>query len=278
MVCEVESELAEHGVTDDEMNTLRSETINEIEHERAERLTTLRPTCYLYSDVHLGRGDSHRDHFFRLTEHHVKGDSLVLLGDILDFRLFASNDDDGRLVERVAAEWRELWQHLAALAKRGVTISCVPGNHDVFVFILEAVPHFSWTQRLLDRTPMLRTLYEAVRGIMFSTIGRVNYPYLPHCVRAGCCTSQCTQQCRSLHGSRSHRRAGIPVRISRYARGARRTHCLAARHDHAWKASRLRLRQRSTTAGQSGIIQRPLSSSTSRWKPFYIRATGQFML
>lgn len=132
--------------------------------------------CWVVSDVHLGLATGNRDAFSDLLDACESGDRLILLGDILDFWIHLEHEAD--LEEVVAAEWRLLYTQLADVGKRGVSVTYVPGNHDMFVFVLEGVGHLDWCSSLVARCPSLARLRQDLADYPLSSVCEIQYPFL----------------------------------------------------------------------------------------------------
>jgi hypothetical protein len=132
--------------------------------------------CWVVSDAHLGLAGGNDGAFSDLLGACEKGDRLILLGDILDFWIHLEHTSD--LEEAVAAEWRLLYKRLTDLRARGVSVTYIPGNHDMFVFVLEGVGHLDWCSSLVSRCPSLARLHEVLADYPLSSVCEIHYPFV----------------------------------------------------------------------------------------------------
>lgn len=132
--------------------------------------------CWVVSDAHLGLAGGNDEAFSNVLDACETGDRLILLGDILDFWIHLEHQSD--LEEAVAAEWRLLHARLAALRERDVSITYIPGNHDMFVFVLEGVGHLDWCSSLVARCPSLARLRQDLADYPLSSVCEIQYPFL----------------------------------------------------------------------------------------------------
>lgn len=132
--------------------------------------------CWVVSDVHLGLAGGNDDAFSDLLDACEQGDRLILLGDILDFWIHLECASD--LEEAVAAEWRLLHKRLTSLHARGVSVTYVPGNHDMFVFLLEGVGHLDWCTSLVAHCPSLTKLHQKLADYPLSSVCEIVYPFV----------------------------------------------------------------------------------------------------
>ncbi|MCL6714188.1 metallophosphoesterase [Pseudomonas sp. R2.Fl] len=130
------------------------------------------------SDVHLGTSASQRESFFEWLKQRKSGEEVVLLGDILDFWIYGKRDTDSILLRRIQIEWVSLWNELNRLKNAGVRFHYVPGNHDAFVWFIEAAPYLKWGPPLMEKTPLFRTLREMTSQCRLSHVASIHYPYL----------------------------------------------------------------------------------------------------
>lgn len=128
------------------------------------------------SDVHLGTGYSNFEGFYKWLRARKEGETVVLLGDILDFWICTRGDKQADLVRRSVAEWKRLWKELAVLRDRGVEIHYVPGNHDGFVFFVEAADQFDWAQAILARSPEFQRIREETADFRLTRVASIDYP------------------------------------------------------------------------------------------------------
>jgi UDP-2,3-diacylglucosamine pyrophosphatase LpxH len=103
---------------------------------------------------------------------------VVLLGDILDFWIFSRFDKRGDLVNRVIAEWVELWEALKKLHESGTTLHYVPGNHDAFVFFVETAEHFPWSRAVMKRSEELQRIRNKTKDRRMAKLATIHYPFL----------------------------------------------------------------------------------------------------
>src|SRR5229473_4151148 len=91
---------------------------------------------FVCSDIHLLYGAADEKSFKQLLDR-CENDHLVLLGDVLDFWI---DESDPKRLKFVETYWKKLYEWLEPLKARdrNVHIHYVPGNHDSFVFTLEA--------------------------------------------------------------------------------------------------------------------------------------------
>jgi hypothetical protein len=132
--------------------------------------------CLVVSDVHLGVAAGNEAAFGAVLDICDRGDRLVLLGDILDFWIHLEGPDD--LEKTVVAQWRHLYRQIEALRRRGVTVDYVLGNHDMFVFILEAYGHLDWCASVVARCPQLVSLHQALADYRLASVCDIHYPFL----------------------------------------------------------------------------------------------------
>lgn len=132
--------------------------------------------CWVVSDVHLGLAGGNDGAFTDVLNACEQGDRLILLGDILDFWIHLEHASD--LEEAVAAEWRLLHKRLTNLRERGVSITYLPGNHDMFVFLLEGVGHLDWCTSLVARCPSLTKVQQELADYPLSSVCEIVYPFV----------------------------------------------------------------------------------------------------
>lgn len=132
--------------------------------------------CWVVSDVHLGIGSGNDGAFVTLLDACEKGDRLILLGDILDFWIHLERNAD--LEAAVAAQWRLLHERLSDLRDRGVLVTYVPGNHDMFVFLLEGMGKLDWCSTLVARCQSLKTIHESLLDYPLSSVCEIVYPFV----------------------------------------------------------------------------------------------------
>lgn len=147
---------------------------------KSERPTRERESCIVIcSDVHLGTAASQDKNFYDRLTRVSEGDTVVLLGDILDFWIFDGDDLAGDLVDRIIGEWERLWDSLNQLSnKKGVTIRYVPGNHDAFVFLVEAYQHpeLEWCRAILQRSEVFQEISRATLAKRMTHVASIHYP------------------------------------------------------------------------------------------------------
>jgi Calcineurin-like phosphoesterase len=97
------------------------------------KLLTPDSVASVSSDVHLGTRYSNHEEFYDWLKSRPPGQTVVLLGDILDFWIFSRLDRQDSFVNRIVAEWERLWNVLSKLNAKGTELHYVPGNHDAFV-------------------------------------------------------------------------------------------------------------------------------------------------
>ncbi len=130
------------------------------------------------SDAHLGRDDSKEYDFLSWLESRRPDETVVLLGDILDFWIYSQNDDQEDLITRIVAKWNKLWDRLNSLRQHNTKIYYVPGNHDAFVFFIEAADHFPWAKAIMDRSEDFQKIRDKTKGKRFSSVIDIVYPFL----------------------------------------------------------------------------------------------------
>lgn len=138
----------------------------------------VRPTLKVVvcSDVHLGTNQSNRDSFYQWLDSQ-SGVSIILLGDILDIWIYGKDLDDTSLIKIVSAEWRDLHMHLAAAKERGCEVHIIPGNHDAFIYYIEAAESDPWVATVLRLTPVLKSLRQSIIGAELLSVAQLHYPY-----------------------------------------------------------------------------------------------------
>lgn len=127
------------------------------------------------SDVHLGTNKSNRQAFYQWLDSQSTVE-VVLLGDILDVWLYGKGLDDAELVRIVSAEWKDLYTHLVAARSRGCSIHFIPGNHDAFIYYVEASNNEPWVADVLRLTPVLKSLKRAIKGAELLSVAQLHYP------------------------------------------------------------------------------------------------------
>lgn len=132
--------------------------------------------CWVVSDAHLGLAGGNDVAFTEVLDACESGDRLILLGDILDFWIHLENQAD--LEKVVSAQWRRLYARLAMLRDRGVKVTYVPGNHDMFVFLLEGVGHVEWCHSLVVRCPSLARLHQELADHSLASVCEIVYPFM----------------------------------------------------------------------------------------------------
>lgn len=141
---------------------------------------TIEPTLevIICSDVHLGTKQSNRQAFYEWLDSQSNV-QVVLLGDILDLWINAEGLDDDQLIQVVSAEWRDLHSHLARAKTRGCNIHIVPGNHDAFIYYIEAAESDPWVASVLQLTPILARIKQEVKnnGAELLSVAQLHYPY-----------------------------------------------------------------------------------------------------
>jgi predicted phosphodiesterase len=130
------------------------------------------------SDVHLGTKYSKRDDFYNWLKDRRSDETVVLLGDILDFWIFSKSDNRGHLVNRVVAEWEILWKELRKLHDNGTTFHYVPGNHDAFVFFIETAVHFPWSRAVMKRSKEFQLIRDKTKAMRMTEVASIHYPFL----------------------------------------------------------------------------------------------------
>ena len=133
---------------------------------------------FICSDVHLGISHSDRKSFEDFLGLPQDGDTLVLLGDILDF--WISNEGPADQLKTFVQYWKVLYNLLGALKKRGVRIFYVPGNHDSIVFYGECAANRRpyWGDLLREYCATYRDLVMDTAGYRFPEICEIHYPFL----------------------------------------------------------------------------------------------------
>jgi UDP-2,3-diacylglucosamine pyrophosphatase LpxH len=104
-----------------------------------------------------------------------KGDTLILLGDILDFWIRGNEGHWPK--DRVVGSWKTLYRELAPLRKREVDVHYVAGNHDSFLFYLEAGYAFEWTDIVLRKSQALTDVFHETARYRMSKVATVHYPF-----------------------------------------------------------------------------------------------------
>lgn len=127
------------------------------------------------SDVHLGTDKSNRQAFYQWLDSQ-SGVEVVLLGDILDMWLYGEGLDDAELVKIVSAEWKDLYTHLVRARSRGCNIHIIPGNHDAFIYYVEAPNNDPWVADVLRLSPILKSLKRAIKGTELLSVAQLHYP------------------------------------------------------------------------------------------------------
>lgn len=128
------------------------------------------------SDIHLGTNASNRAEFYEWLDG-LCNVMVVLLGDILDIWIYGNDLDDDGLVDIVASEWRDLYSHLASAKARGCDIHIVPGNHDAFIYYIEALDNAPWVKKVLNLAPILERVKRATKGSELLSVASLHYPY-----------------------------------------------------------------------------------------------------
>lgn len=134
------------------------------------------PRHYVCSDIHLGLPISQSSFFYeRLVPGLREGDTLILLGDILDFWISAHEIQH----ETVLDNWKDLYDCLVGLKDRGVAVHYVPGNHDSFVFYTESgqVEDFEWSRWLFKICGTFERLYQETAKHRLAALCDIHYPF-----------------------------------------------------------------------------------------------------
>ena len=130
---------------------------------------------FICSDVHLGIHGSGEDALADLMGICDPGDTLILLGDILDF--WIADVDDRSMVNIIVANWRDLYKALSKLRDRNVSVVYLPGNHDSFVFALEAATHVEWCGSVLRRSKTLQRIQRKIADCRLVSVADIRYPF-----------------------------------------------------------------------------------------------------
>ena len=130
---------------------------------------------FVCSDVHLGTAESGQSALLEVMSLCNRGDTLVLLGDILD-AWFA--DDDARTLSIIEQQWTWLHACISALKTQGVAVHYVPSNHDSFVFTLTAAPQSPFCRKLVSQNVFLDSLQPLAQSYDFAAVATVDYPFL----------------------------------------------------------------------------------------------------
>lgn len=159
----------------EERERLERKRIAEIDERRA-RDPIDSALAVVISDVHLGvANQSHGPAFYELLAK-CKDTKIYLLGDILDLWIYAESLDDAGLAQHLSSHWKELHSNLSKAAERGCEIHYVPGNHDAFVYFVEAAEVDEWSRAILARTPLLLQIQEQVRNHSLLRAADMHYP------------------------------------------------------------------------------------------------------
>lgn len=142
------------------------------------KLAEMSKMVFVISDVHLGIEGSKKDNFYQQLDNvQIKGQTIILLGDILDFWIYTKYDNNqmDELVEKVIEEWNELWKKLSELKNRGINIHYVPGNHDAFMFFIEAEDKIEFCKTVMAQLPQFEKIRSATNRI--KDVASIHYPY-----------------------------------------------------------------------------------------------------
>lgn len=137
---------------------------------------------YVCSDIHLGLPISQSDFFYRTFIPRLQaGDTLILLGDILDFWISSHEIQ----FQQVVINWKDLHDCLTKVKARGVNIKYVPGNHDSFVFYTESrdVKDFDWSKWVFKFCNVFHNLYDQTQSFRLASLCDIHYPF--HKVKIG---------------------------------------------------------------------------------------------
>ncbi|MBI4001232.1 MAG: metallophosphoesterase [Nitrospira defluvii] len=117
-------------------------------------------------------GDFFYNNFIPLIR---SGDTLVLLGDILDYWISAKEIQQSTVLNN----WRDLYDCLSRLRKSQVAVEYIPGNHDAFVFYTECgdVDDFFWSTWLFENCGTFRSLRDETRERRLSRVCDIHYPF-----------------------------------------------------------------------------------------------------
>jgi predicted phosphodiesterase len=135
------------------------------------------PAVAICSDVHLGTSSAEASSFHDWLRQ-SQARALVLLGDILDLWIFGAGDDSDRLLERVAASWDSLYRAVSAAKERDREICLVPGNHDGFVYFIEAAENDPWAGAVLSHCSELQKLRQMTQHQRLASVCEIHYPCL----------------------------------------------------------------------------------------------------
>jgi UDP-2,3-diacylglucosamine pyrophosphatase LpxH len=133
-------------------------------------------TVVVCSDVHLGTEQANDSAFYQWldSQHDVQ---VVLLGDILDLWIYGEDLNDTGLVNIVSAQWLDLNHHHVKAKKRGCDIHNVPGNHDAFIYYIEAAESEPWVATVLNRIPILRSIRRTIKKAELLSVAQIHYPF-----------------------------------------------------------------------------------------------------
>ncbi len=136
-----------------------------------------KPAFSVCSDVHLGTKYSEKKNFYQWLKQRRPHETVILLGDILDFWIFSKHDDKDNLLRRIVAEWEQLWTVLARLQKQGTQIHYIPGNHDVFVFFIETADLLPWSKAVMAHSKEFQFIKKAIGSRLMREVASIHYPF-----------------------------------------------------------------------------------------------------
>jgi len=138
---------------------------------------------YIFSDIHFGLDGAQEKLFERFCKRLEKEDTLILLGDIVDFWI-------DRKMDLISHIWPKYEKVIDMLEQSKCTdIHYIPGNHDSFVFDVEgfriAGPQISGVERQIDGVTGLQAILMALEQVEtytrvkagFGSVCTIHYPY-----------------------------------------------------------------------------------------------------
>ncbi|WP_156304410.1 metallophosphoesterase [Nitrosospira briensis] len=150
-----------------QLDAVQAKALQSYEHQRGR--------VFVCSDIHLGTGEAGHAQLLEVMGLCQEGDTLILLGDVLDAWIYDSPESS---LKAVIEWWQWLYWRLKDLAENNVIIHYVMGNHDAFVFPLHAKNSVKLCKRLVEKSNFLQCLENTVDNYNLQSVATLHSVFM----------------------------------------------------------------------------------------------------